>query len=120
MEPHQLGILGEISDSGEIRRRLAAGEDPADVTVDKAGMARRMNVEFGVRMEVVVAMVRRPPQDAFLRRRLRYHRENKLEGPAGLISAVGKVAMVARPDGENPEPVKANANRYRLRGDAGP
>ena len=41
-----------------------------------------MNVEFGVGMEVVVAMVGRPPQYALLRSRLREHCENKLESEA--------------------------------------
>ena len=68
-----------------------------------------MNVEFGVGMEVVVAMVGRPPQYALLRSRLREHCENELEGAAGVVSPVGKVAMVASPDGENPEPIKAEA-----------
>ncbi len=79
-----------------------------------------MNVEFGVGMEVVVAMVGRPPQHALLRRRLREHGENELEAPARLISPVGKVAMVTRANGEDPQPVKANADRHRLRRYAGP
>ena len=111
VEPHQLGIFGEIRDPIDVHRLLAAGEDPADMTVDKSGVAGRMNVEFGVGMEVVVAMVGRPPQDALLRRRLRERGENELEDPAGLISAVGKVAMVTRTDGEDPQPVKADADR---------
>ena len=120
VEPHQLGEFGEIRDPIDVHRLLAAGEDPADMAVDEARLARRMDVEFGVGMEVVVAMVGRPPQDALLRRRLREHCENELEGPAGLIGAVGEVAMVTRPDGEDPQPVKADAERDRPRGDAGP
>ena len=120
MQPHQLRIFGEIGHTGEICLILAAGEDPTKMTVDEAEMARRMNVELRIGMEVVVAMVRRPPQHTLLRRRLRHDRENELKDSAGLIGAMGKVAMVASPDGKNPEPVKADADRQRLHGDAGP
>jgi hypothetical protein len=112
--------LGEISHAGEVCLILAAGEDPADVTINKAEVARRMNVELRIGMEMVVAMVRRPPQHALLRRRLRNECENELKDPRGLIGAVGKVAMVASADGENSEPVKTNPDRHRLHGHAGP
>jgi len=112
--------LAKIRYPIDVHRLLAAGEDPADMAVDKAHLPRRVNVEFRIGMEVVVAMVGGPPQDALLRGRLRERRENELEDPAGLISAVGKVAMVTGANGEDPQPVKANANRDRLGRDAGP
>ena len=79
-----------------------------------------MNVEFGIGMEVVVAMVGRPPQDALLRRRLRHHGENALKRAARLVGAVGKVPMIAGPDGEDSQPVKTDSDRHRLRGDPRP
>ena len=120
VEPHQLGIFGEIRDPVDVHRVLAAGEDPADMAVEESRLPRRVNVELRIGMEMVVAMVGRPPQHALLRGRLCERRENELEDPAGLISAVGKVAMVASADGEDPQPIKADAERNRPRSDAGP
>src|SRR6185437_7477943 len=120
VEPHQLRITGEIRHPGEIGHLLAAGENPAEVTVDETEAARRMNVELRIGMEVVVAMVGRPPQNALLRRRLRHGGENQLEGAAGLIGAVGKVAVITGADGEDAQPVKTDSDRQRLRGDASP
>ena len=79
-----------------------------------------MDVELGIGMEVVVTMVGCPPQHALLRRRLRHRCENELKSAAGFIGAMRKVAVIAGPDGEDPEPVETDPNRQRLNRDAGP
>src|SRR5208337_2963018 len=120
MEPHQLRIAGKIGNSGQIRSGMPPRENPAEMTVEESGVARRMNVELGVGIEMVIAVVARPPQHALLRRALRQRGENELKGAAGLESAMREIAMVAGPDGENPQPVEADADRQRLHSDAGP
>ena len=69
---------------------------------------------------MVMAVLRRPPQHAFLRRALRHRREHKLERSAGRIRPVGKVAMVPRADGEDASPIEDHADHDGLPGDAGP
>ena len=98
MEPQELGITCEISHSGEIRCRVSAGENPAEMTVEESRVARRMDVELGVGIEVVVAVVGRPPQNALLRGALRHHGENELKDAARLIGAMREVAVIAGPD----------------------
>ena len=51
---------------------------------------------------MVMPMVGRPPQHAFLRGRHCEERQDKLEYPAGLVRAVGKISVISRRDGNHP------------------
>jgi hypothetical protein len=44
-------------------------------------------------MLVMMAVMRRPPEGALLRRRTAQKRQEKLKGPTGLVTAVGEIAM---------------------------
>ena len=120
VQPHQLGIAGEIGDLYEIGGVVPAGKDPAQMAVDEPGVARRMHVLVGIRMQVMVPMLGRPPQHALLRGALRQDREHELEGAAGRIGAVREIAVIARADREDAQPVEHHADDHRLPGDAGP
>jgi hypothetical protein len=51
---------------------------------------------------MVVPVVRGPPQDAFLRRRLGAEGQDELEQPAHLEAAVGEIPVIAGRDEEDP------------------
>ena len=51
---------------------------------------------------------------------MREEREDELEYSAGRIGAVRKISMVARPDGEHPQPIQRHTKCYAPPCDAGP
>src|SRR5262249_299697 len=79
-----------------------------------------MNVLRGIRMQVVVPVLGRPPQHALLRARLGQQCKQKLECPAGRIGSVREIPVIASPDGKDAKPVKPKAKRNRLPCDSRP
>src|SRR5207245_2957563 len=71
VQPHQFRIAREISDLDEIGRIIPARENPADMAIEKTPLAGRMDVALGIRVQMMLAMLGRPPQHAFLCRALR-------------------------------------------------
>src|SRR5690606_10028630 len=59
-------------------------------------------------------------RSAALRRGLREEAEQELKGAAGLVRAMGEVAVVARPDREDAQHVQRRAQDHGLQRDAGP
>ena len=99
---------------------VAPVEDPAEVTIEKAVVARRVHVFLRVGEEMVLAMLGRPPEDALLRRALRNNSEDELESPARFVGAVRKITVVASANGENAQPVERDAKNDRPGGHSGP
>src|SRR5262245_41200001 len=120
MQPHQLGIAREIGNLDEVGLAVTTSEDPADMAVPEALVARRVNVALGVGKQVMMAVLGGPPQHALLRRALRQQGKNELEGAAGREGAMREVAMIAGPDSEDAQPIEHEANGNRLPSDAGP
>src|SRR5690349_22362922 len=60
---------------------------------------------------MMVPMVGSPPQHAFLRRRHREKRQEKLEHSAGLVRTMGKVAVIPSCDTEHSQVVTANSEQ---------
>jgi len=60
---------------------------------------------------MVMPMVGRPPQHAFLCGRHGEERQEKLEYPAGLERAMGKVAVISRRDRNHPQIIAANGEK---------
>jgi hypothetical protein len=71
-------------------------------------------------MQVMMAMLGRPPQHALLRAALRQHGKQELEGAAGAVGAVCEVAVVAGSDGKNPQPIEQQAKTDCLVGYTSP
>ena len=120
MQPHQLWKPGEVADPGQIGLAVATIENPADVAVQEPALPRRVNVLRRVGMQVMLPMLGRPPQRAPLGGRLRKKGQRELERPAGFIGAMGEVAVIAGADGEDPEPVQADADRQSRPAHSGP
>ena len=61
VQPHQLGEAGEVGDLDEVGAVVAAREDPPDMAVNEALVARRVRVVLGVGIQMVVPVLLRPP-----------------------------------------------------------
>src|SRR5260370_42490960 len=79
-----------------------------------------MDIVDGVGMQMVMPVLGGPPQDTALGRALRQRGEHELGDAARCVGAVRKVSMVAGPDGEDPQPVKRDADRNCLPCDPAP
>ena len=88
--------------------------------VEEAVTRGRMDVELGVGVAVVPAMLARPPQNPALGRALRDAGQDELECPAGLVGAMREVAVIARRDAEHAQEIERGAEGQRLHGYAGP
>ena len=120
VQPHQLGEAGEVGDLHEVGAVVAAREDPPEMAVHEALVARRVHVALGIGVKMVMPVLLRPPQHAFLRRALAHHGEHELERPAGRICPVREVAVVSGADGEDAGPIEDHADHDGLPGDARP
>ena len=57
-------------------------------------LARGMNVSLAVRMRVVIPVVSRPPERAFLIRHATDKRQDELKDAAGLVRAMREVPVI--------------------------
>ncbi len=88
VEPDEFGKFGEIFDSGVIRGEVFAGGNPAYVCPKEPMDVRRVGVIRLVGMEVVVAVVVRPPKAPPLDRGAGPNRHNELEKTRGAVGLV--------------------------------
>ena len=65
-----------------------------------------MQVRLAIRVQVVLAMVRRPPQRALLTGRLREKGHGELPEAIELVGAMAEIAVVPAGDGEHPQVVR--------------
>src|SRR4029079_4665388 len=120
VQPHQLRVAPHIRYFGGIWFRVLTGEYPSEMAIDETVVPRRMHVVPGIGIQMVMPVLRSPPDDALLRSGLGHEREDELEGPARRIGPVREIAMIACADGEDAQPIERDANSERLPGDAGP
>jgi hypothetical protein len=120
VEPAQLRVAHQVGDQAVVRVLLRAREDPAHVGEPEAPLTRRVDVELGVGVAVVLAVLGGPPQRSLLGRALGDERQHELERPAGLERPVREVAVVAGGDGEHPQQKKADGDGHGGAGDASP
>src|SRR5678810_345824 len=71
-------------------------------------------------MQVMMAMLGSPPQDALLGGALRQHGKQELEGAAGAVGAVCEVTVIAGSDGKNPQAIEQQAKTDCLVGYTSP
>ena len=88
---------------------MAAIENPTDMTVDDPLMAGRMHILGRIGMQMMLAMLGRPPQDALLGARLGKEGEDELEHPRGRIGAMGEIAVVSSTDRKDTQPIERGA-----------
>src|SRR5678815_2081105 len=90
------------------------------MAVDESVVPRRMHVVPGIGIQMMMAVLGSPPDDALLRRCLGHERKNELKRPACRIRAVREIAMIACADSKDAQPIKRHADDERLPGDACP
>src|SRR5438552_807306 len=105
--PAQLGKLCEVGDVFDPRVVVFIGNDPAYVRPEKPEKRRRMQIQFLVGMPVMVAVMRRPPKHALLRRGHGHESNHELEHATSFERAVRKIAVIARRDEEHPHDQQA-------------
>ena len=96
IEPAQLGVLREVADVFETSVVVLVGDEPADMRPEKAKQRGGVEIVFGVRIAVVMAVMRGPPEDALLAGGHGQPGDDELEDAAGLEGAVRKIAVIAR------------------------
>jgi hypothetical protein len=79
-----------------------------------------VEVVVGVGMLVMMAVMGGPPEGSLLCRRAAEKREEKLEGAAGLVTAVGKIAVKGAGDAEFAGEEHEGAERKAFQVDSGP
>ena len=79
-----------------------------------------MHILLGIGMQMVMPVLGSPPQDAFLRARLRQERQEELKDPAGGVGAMGEIPVITGADREKPHPIEDKADRDGLPADAAP
>jgi hypothetical protein len=97
----QFRILEQILHPRQIRCEMLVRHEPAHVAPKEAVLHGRVHVVRLVRVDVVVAMMGRPPDRAALHRRGAQQAEDELTDARGLEGAVRKVAMIETGDGEH-------------------
>ena len=95
IQPAQLGKFRKIADVVEARIIVFIRHDPANVGPEKSKQGGRMKIQLLIGVTVMMAMVRRPPQHAFLRGTHGHERDYELEDAAGFKCAMGKIAVVS-------------------------
>src|SRR5580704_5659312 len=61
VQPHQFGITSEVGDLHEVGCVMPAGEDPSQVAIEKALVARRVHIQLCVGIQVVMSVLSGPP-----------------------------------------------------------
>ena len=120
VEPDQLGKLVQVAHGLLVVFLVLGREHPADVRPVKALELGGMEIVLGVGMAVVMPVMRRPPERALLRRAAPEKGEAELEEAAGLVAAMGKVAVERAGDAELAGEEHEGAQGGSLPADAGP
>ncbi len=120
MQPAQLGIARQVLDLDQVGVGVAPVEDPADVGMEDAALARGMQVVGRVGIKVVMPVLGRPPQDALLPRALGQGRQQELIDAAGRVGPVREITVVAPGHREHAHPVERHPQGHGLPGDPRP
>jgi len=95
-----------MGDQVEPRREVRLRHEPAHVAAPEAVLHRRVQIARLVRVAVVVAMVRRPPQRAALNAARTEQPEQELHRSRGSEGLVREIAVVEAGDREHPQRVQ--------------
>jgi hypothetical protein len=109
MQPDQLGIARQIRNFRHVGRVVPTRENPTHMAIQKSMPPRRMDILLSVRMQVVVAVLGGPPENALLGAALSEESQTELKHPTGGVGAVREVAVISRADREDAQPVKRQA-----------
>ncbi len=112
------GYAREVADLVAVGLVVLVAEDPADVTPPEPALGG-VDVALGVGEPVMVAMMRRPPERALLRRHRAAEREHELRQARESVRLVREVTVVPGGDEEHPRRERHDEQDHRGAGDAG-
>ena len=104
----EFGEFGQVGNRLEVRSEVGRVGDPPQVTPPESMLHRGMNVFFGVRVHMVLAVIGRPPERASLHGRIADQGQDKLHRSGRLEGLVREIAMVKA--GETPDEDSAKLN----------
>src|SRR4029434_6270138 len=87
--------------------------EPAHVTPEQTMPVRRVEVLWTVGVEVMMFVMSRPPQGAFLTGGACQHREQKLGSPGGLERLVRKIPVVETAQRDHSQGIKQEGDGNR-------
>ena len=116
----QLGVLEQILHPRKIRGEVLVRHEPAHVAPKKAVLHRRVHVIRLIRVDMVVAMMCRPPNRPALHRRGAQQSEYELPDARGLEAAVREIAVIETRDGEHAHHIGCDCYADRHWTNAGP
>lgn len=108
IEEREFRIFLKILNQLPLGAVVVFAENPADMGPEKSGVEWRVDVIHGIRKFMMVAVIRRPPERAFLCRGLREESHEELEYPRSLIRTVREITVISAGDGEHSEIVHSN------------
>src|SRR5690606_18872058 len=88
VEPGELAEASEVGHEVQLGGKVDARQEPAHVAPEEAVLARRVRVAGAVRVRVVMAVMRGPPERTALHGRGAEHGEYELHGARSLERAV--------------------------------
>src|SRR5450432_1748504 len=109
----QLGVLEQILHPGKVRGKVFMRHEPPHVAPKESVLHRRMHVIRLIRVDMVVAMVCRPPNGPALHGRGAQQSEDELPDARSLEGAVRKIAMLEARDGEHPKEIEHHRDGQR-------
>ncbi len=120
VEKLELRVTRQVAHQLAARAKSALRHEPAQMTPQKAVLPRRVGIRRGVRVAVMMAVVRCPPQRAALRRSRPQQREQELHQPGGAKRAMGEVAVIEASDGEHAQRIEHERRCHRRAAPAHP
>src|SRR5207245_5544233 len=95
VQPAQLRITAPITDDRPVGFFVVPGQNPADVRPPETINARRMRIFGRIRMAMVLPVVSGPPERPLLHGAASETSQDELKPAAGLVRAMGKVAVIS-------------------------
>src|ERR1700719_3443434 len=103
VEPTELGKFGEVGDVVQAGVVVAIGDDPTNVGPEETEERGGVDIIVLVGEAVMMTVVGRPPEDAFLGGGHGHKGDYELEYAAGFVGAMRKIPVIAGGDPEHPD-----------------
>src|SRR5688572_22408675 len=111
IEETDFRVATKIPHKIQIGSHIICGKYPSNVRKPPSSFQRGMHIFFLIRVFMVMPMVGRPPQHTLLCGCHGEERQDKLECPAGLERAMGKIPVVSRRDSNHSQIIAADSEQ---------
>jgi hypothetical protein len=111
VQEDEFGEPGQIGDKGIIGGEIPAARHPADMRPEKALLPGRVDIDLLIRVRVMMAMNRRPPESSSLNAEKAEQGKKKLDPSIGLVRFVTEITMVDAGDKKHPHSIECPTDR---------